>query len=104
MVALGFNFMSQRMVQYRGGFSYESSRQNDDYSSTAYVVGDTLSLSLGFGFEVTKIKIDFSYSYDFESKADINFDRLIANDTRNKLDGEFSVGSNNFMLGLSSQI
>ena len=104
MVALGFNFMSQRMVQYRGGFSYESSRQNDDYSSTAYVVGDTWSLSLGFGFEVTKIKIDFSYSYDFESKADINFDRLIANDTRNKLDGEFSVGSNNFMLGLSSQI
>ena len=31
-------------------------RQNDDYSSTAYVVGDTLSLSLGFGFG-DKIKL-----------------------------------------------
>ena len=104
LLSLGLNYKSNQMFQYRAGFSYESSPQNKDYETTSFVLNDKFSLSLGFTADISNIRIDFAYSYDFETKNNMSFTREIEKDTDFSFAADYSVGSNNFLLGITSQI
>ena len=104
LLSLGLNYKSNQMFQYRAGFSYESSPQNKDYETTSFVLNDKFSLSLGFTADISNIRIDFAYSYDFETKNNMSFTREIERDTDFSFAADYSVGANNFLLGLTSQI
>lgn len=104
LLSLGLNYRSKQHFQYRAGFSYETSPQNSDYETTSYILTDKYSFSVGLSAEVSKITIDFAYSYDLRAKSDMSFTREIEANTDYSFEADYLVGSNNFLLSLTSQI